>query len=84
MTNVEPIKRLTTSLVDQISALTHEEGEALDQDFLEELETVFRSPECLNASFLIDNHMTCDAENAGIDCEAWTSTIATIGKNQVR
>ena len=59
-----------------------EEGRALDQDFLEEAETIFQSPACLSASFLKANHMPCSHKNSGVDFAAWRDLFATIGKSK--
>ena len=59
-----------------------EEGRALDQDFLEEVETIFQSPACLSASFLKANHMPCSHKNSGVDVGAWRDLFNTIGKSK--
>ena len=55
---------------------------ALDQDFLEEYETILQSPACLCASFLNVNHMPCSHKNTGVDFAAWRNLFATIGDSK--
>ena len=68
----------------QISKVSriHEDESALDQDFLEEFETIFQSPACLCASFLNVNHMPCSHKNNGIDFAAWRNLFATMGESK--
>jgi len=83
-TNKETIKKLNTVLMDEITKVSraHKDEPALNQDFLEEFETIFQSPACLCASFLTVNHMPCSHTNTGIDFAAWRNLFATIGESK--
>ncbi len=77
-----PIKTLTADLAAQISAMgASDDDAALDQDFLEEFETVFSSPQCLNASLLQSDHMPCLTERIGVDLKAWQDAFECIGSS---
>ena len=50
------------------------------QDLLEEVETVFQSPSCLNGSLLKPDHSFCSSKNSGIDLGAWRNAYRAIEK----
>ncbi|KAL3278333.1 hypothetical protein HHI36_013664 [Cryptolaemus montrouzieri] len=54
----------------------------LDQDFLSYLEIVFKSLQCLNGSFLLDNnqHYCCSSKHHGVDVALAERCFSLIGK----
>lgn len=57
---------------------TAKPGQALDQDLLEVLETIFNSTSCLNGSLLTSSHQACSSKNSGIDFKAWADFYADV------
>jgi E3 ubiquitin-protein ligase HERC4 len=65
-------------MLDKVGSVTEEEP--LDQDLLQELETIFSSLSCLNGSLLSADHYGCRGSNPGVDLAAWRAAFATIGR----
>ena len=72
------IQTLTPELLSGFSKVKAEE--ALDQDFLESVETVFQSAASLNGSLLTAKHEPCTGSNSGIDLKAWRTAFKSIEK----
>lgn len=73
----QQIKTLNDELVNSI-ADAGVEGQTVDQDFIETVETIFRSPASLNASLLSSTHEPCTSGNSGFDVESWTNAFEKI------
>lgn len=56
----------------------------VDQEFLSYLEIVFRSPACINGSFLLANeqHYYCTSRHHGVDLELAAKTFTAIARNE--
>jgi hypothetical protein len=72
------VSLLTPAMLDKVGSVTEEEP--LDQDLLQELETIFSSLSCLNGSLLSADHYGCRGSNPGVDLAAWRAAFATIGR----
>jgi hypothetical protein len=72
------VSLLTPVMLDKVGSVTEEEP--LDQDLLQELETIFSSLSCLNGSLLSADHYGCRGSNPGVDLAAWRAAFATIGR----
>jgi E3 ubiquitin-protein ligase HERC4 len=72
------VSLLTSASLDKVGSVA--EDELIDQDLMQDLETVFSSLACLNGSLLSTDHYGCRGTNPGVDLAAWRSAFATIAK----
>ena len=50
----------------------------MDQDLLEQIETIASSLSCINGSFLVKDHFCCKSTNNGVDFNAWRRAFKTL------
>ena len=67
---------LNTTILTEVSG---SEGEdTLDQDLLEQVETITSSLSCINGSLLTEDHQCCKAANNGVDFAGWRKAFAIL------
>ena len=50
----------------------------MDQDLLEQIETIASSLSCINGSLLLKDHFCCKSTNNGVDLNAWRKAFKTL------
>ena len=67
---------LDTELLEKVRSCGAEE--TMDQDLLEQIETVTSSLSCINGSLLVKDHFCCKSTNNGVDFDAWKKAFSTL------
>jgi E3 ubiquitin-protein ligase HERC4 len=78
MIKTAAISLLTPAMLEKVESVKEEE--LMDQDLLQELETIFSSLACLNGSLLNADHWGCRGSNPGVDLNAWRAAFTAIAK----
>ncbi|OWF39726.1 E3 ubiquitin-protein ligase HERC4 [Mizuhopecten yessoensis] len=74
------IARLTTEMITKISELEEDEKPL---DFFDEVEKVFSTASCLNASFLLEpEHYGCSSKNPGLDMNLVRNSMHKLGMSK--
>ena len=62
-----------------LTGVSDSEGEdTVDQDLLEQVETITSSLSCINGSLLTADHQCCKAPNNGVDFDGWRKAFHTL------